>query len=95
MNPENREAKTWADLRAHAALQISPGFPDRVLREARARAMAVPSPFSQLILSATTAALCFLAVAIVDSRTSRAAAAANLADWQQIASTSEELAQAQ
>ncbi len=94
MNPESHEAKTWAQLHAHAAAQLSPGFPDRVLRESRARAMAAPSLLRQFALSAATAALCFLAVAFVDARTS-SAAASNLADWQQIASASEELAQAQ
>jgi hypothetical protein len=95
MKSENRETRTWASFHTHAAAQLSSGFPDHVLREARARAIAVPSLLSQVAISAATAALCFLAVAIVDARTSRATAASNVADWQQIVSASEELAQAQ
>jgi hypothetical protein len=95
MNPETREVRAWAALNARAAAQISPGFAGRVVREARARALREPSLAGQLMLGAVTAALCFLAIAIFDARASRAAGANNLADWQQIASASEELAQAE
>lgn len=95
MNPENQEAKAWAILRSHGAAQLAPGFPDRVLRESLARAAAAPSLFGQFALSVATAALCFLAVAIFDARTSSAATETNQADWQQIASASDNLSQAQ
>jgi len=95
MNPETQETKAWAILRAHGAAQLSPGFPDRVLRESRARALASPSLFGQFALSAATAALCFLAVAIFDAQNSSVATETNQADWQQIASASDNLSQAQ
>ncbi len=95
MNPEHNDSAAWGALRARGGDRLSPGFADRVIREARARVLSTPGPLSQFILGAATAALCFLAVAVADARNSRSAAAGNLADWQQIASASAELAQAQ
>lgn len=95
MNPETQETKAWAILRSHGAAQLAPGFPDRVLRESRAQAAAAPSLFGQFALSAATAALCFVAVAIFDAQTSGPATASNQADWQQVASASDNLSQAQ
>jgi hypothetical protein len=85
MNPEN----AWNSLRAHAAAQLKPGFPDRVLRAARAGAEAAPSLLGQFALSAATAALCFLAVALFNAQTTRAEAESSLAAWQDIASASQ------
>jgi hypothetical protein len=95
MNPENEGSSTWAALRERGGDRLSAGFADRVLREARARVLSTPGLTTQFILGAATAALCFLAVAVADAGNSRAAAAVNLADWQQIASASAEFAQAQ
>ena len=89
MNPENQ---AWLRLRDHAAAQIHAGFADRVLRRARE---AVPSLAASFFLSAATAALCLLAVALFERPAHRAAEASNLADWQQIAASSEMLADAQ
>lgn len=89
MNPENQ---AWLRLREHAAAQISPGFAERVLRATRQGA---PSLAGAFILSAATAALCLLVVALIERPSHRAVAASNLADWQQIASASEMLADAQ
>lgn len=95
MNPESQENRAWNDLHTFGAAQLPFGFADRVLREARARAGAMPSLFGQFALSAATAALCFIAVAIWDASSPRAAAASSLAGWQQIAAASQDLAQAQ
>ena len=95
MNPETPASQAWAALRARGAAQLSPGFAGRVLRESAARAGAAPSLAGQFALSAATAALCFLVVAIFDAQSSPVAPDASQADWQQIASASDSLSQAQ
>ena len=86
MNPESR---AWESLRLHASAQLRTGFADRVLRAARQGVEAAPSIFSQFALSAATAALCFMAVAVFEASHTSAASDQNLADWQDIASASD------
>lgn len=76
-------------LREHAAAMISPGFPDRVLRAARARA--TPLLVSQFAMCAATAALCLAAVAIYNSKSSAAENAKNLAGWNEVAAQANDL----
>ena len=68
---------------------ISPGLPDRVLRAARSH----PSPLmvSHFAMCAATAALCLMAVALYDARTSGDEDAQNLAGWNDIAAQAGEL----
>ena len=62
------ETRAWAQLQRHASAQLRPGFADRVVRAARAGAEAVPSLLSIFTLSAATAALCLLAVTLLNTR---------------------------
>jgi hypothetical protein len=89
MKPEH---EAWTRLRDHAASQISPGFPDRVLRAARAR----PSPLfvAHFAMCAATAALCLAAVAIYRSGFS-GDDAANQAGWSEVAAQASDLEQGQ
>jgi anti-sigma factor RsiW len=89
MKPEH---EAWASLREHAASLITPGFPDRVLRAARAR----PSPLfvAHFAMCAATAALCLAAVAIYQSGVS-GDDATNQAGWSEIAAQANELDQGQ
>lgn len=73
-----------------AARRLPPDFADRVLRAARGGAERMPSLFSQCMLSAATVALCFLAIAFFQSRTSQSQDSGSLADWQQFASAAED-----
>jgi negative regulator of sigma E activity len=74
---------TWRQLDASAARQLRPGFADRVLRMARAAAE-VPSLSSHFALSAATAAVCLVAVVLVQDRSAQLADERNLADWERI-----------
>jgi len=89
MKPEH---EAWARLREHAASQITPGFPDRVLRAAYAK----PSPLfvAHFAMCATTAALCLAAVAIYQSGFS-GDDATNQAGWSEIAAQANDLDQGQ
>jgi hypothetical protein len=88
MNPEH---EAWMRLREHAASQLKPGFPDRVLVAARAR----PSPLfvAHFAMCAATAAACLAAVALYQSRLSGDEEATNLAGWNEIVAQSNDLAQ--
>ena len=74
---------TWLQLNASASRQLGPGFADRVLRLARAAAE-VPSLGSHFALSAATAAVCLVAVVLVQDRSAQLADERNLADWERI-----------
>ncbi len=89
MNPDF-EVRSWSRLRARAASQIRPGFADRVVRAARSAAERAPSLLGQLMLSAATATLCFLAVAVVHTAKIRQQSHRNLAVWQDIAPTADD-----
>jgi hypothetical protein len=88
MKPEDQ---AWMSLRDHAASQIKPGFPERVLRAARSH----PSPLfvAQFAMCAATAALCLAAVALYQSGVSHDEEATNLAGWNEIAAQSTDLEQ--
>ena len=90
MKPED---VAWARLRQHAAAQLPAGFPDRVLRAARAGAAAVPSFFSQFAIGAATAGVCLLVVAFFYARAAGVENDQNLASWQEIAADADDLAQ--
>jgi len=77
------EDQAWMSLRDHAASQIKPGFPERVLRAVRAQ----PSPLfvAQFAMCAATAALCIAAVALYQSGVSRDDEAKAIAGWNEIA----------
>lgn len=85
----NTEDQAWKSLRAHAAAQISPGFPDRVLRQARAQAS--PLFVTHFAMCAATAALCLLAVALYHARGSADEEAQSAAGWNEIAAQSVDL----
>jgi hypothetical protein len=85
------ENHAWERLREHAASQISPGFPDRVLRAARAAAS--PLLISHLAMCAATAAVCLVAVALYDARISGDEDATNIAGWGEIAAQASDLEQ--
>ncbi len=94
MNPE-LENQAWRRLRTYAAGRISPGFAERVVRAARAGVEAAPSLLGQFLLGAATAAACALVVVVVHSRATRVQDESSLADWQQIASSADDLSQTQ
>jgi negative regulator of sigma E activity len=87
------EHDAWASLREHAASQISPGFPDRVLRAARMR----PSPLfvAHFAMCAATAAICLAAVAIYQTGFSGDDNAKNQAGWSEISAQANDLEQGQ
>jgi hypothetical protein len=89
MKPEHQ---AWTSLREHAASQIKPGFPDRVLRAACAP---VPAPLfvAHFAMCAATAAACLAAVALYQSRVSGDDDAINIAGWNEIAAQSNDLEQ--
>ena len=89
MKPEH---EAWTALREHAASQITPGFPERVLRAARLR----PSPLfvAHFAMCAATAALCIAAVAIYQSGV-HGDDAKNQAGWSEIAAQANDLEQGQ
>jgi hypothetical protein len=80
MKPEH---EAWMRLREHAASQLTPGFPERVLRAARART--APLFVSHFAMCATTAAICLAAVALYQSKISGDDDSTNLAGWSEIA----------
>jgi hypothetical protein len=86
------EHEAWIRLREHAASRLTPGFPDRVLRAARARP---PSPLfvAHFAMCAATAAACLAAVALYQSRLSADDEAKNLAGWSDIAAQASDLEQ--
>jgi hypothetical protein len=88
MRPEN---EAWARLRENAAAQISPGFPDRVLRAARTAAS--PLFVSHFIMCAATAAVCLVAVALYDARVSSDEDAQSVTGWGEIAAQASDLEQ--
>ena len=85
------ENQAWARLREHAAGRISPGFPDRVLRAARASAS--PLLVSHFAMCAATAAACLVAVALFQSRVSGDEDAQSIAGWGEIAAQANDLDQ--
>ncbi|MEO6005929.1 MAG: hypothetical protein ABIZ04_12445 [Opitutus sp.] len=87
MKPESYAWKAHDD---HAASLLRPGFAERTLRAARAVA---PTFFSQCILSAATASLCFVVVTFVHTRVTENETARNLAGWEQLANETETLGQ--
>ena len=91
----NLETEVWQRLNDRAARQLSVDFADRVLRAARQDAEPATSFISQFMLSAATAALCFLAIALYQSQATQSQDSHSLADWQQIASAADEVALAQ
>lgn len=84
MNPEHQ---AWNQLRSTGAAQLRPGFADRVLREVREKVEAAPSLISQFMVSAAMVALCFAAIAFVESRHAAADDSSN--QWQEIATSSD------
>ena len=78
-------------LREHAASQLTPGFPDRVLRAARART--APLFVSHFAMCAATAAICLAAVALYQSGVSHDDEAKAIAGWNEIAAQASDLEQ--
>jgi hypothetical protein len=68
---------------------ITPGLPDRVLRAARAGSS--PLLVSHFAMCAATAALCLVAVALFNVRSSGDEDAQSLAGWNDIATQAGEL----
>ena len=64
--------------------------PGSTLRAAR---VLVPTPFSQFVLSAATAAACLLVVFLAHQRSTQLETARNLAGWQEIAAETRNLGQ--
>jgi hypothetical protein len=88
------EPEVWRQMEAQAAGALRPGFADRVVRAVRAALPAqMPSLFSQLALSAATAAVCMLAVVYLHDRTTRLQDERSLADWQRLAADAQDLDQ--
>ena len=85
------ENQAWARLREHATAQITPGFPERVLRAARAGA--TPLFVSHFAMCAATAAICLVAVALYDARVSSDDDAQSIAGWGEIAAQASDLEQ--
>lgn len=84
------ESHAWFVLQQHAASLLRPGFAERTLRAAREVA---PTLFSQLALSAATAAVCMAAVVFVNDRMTARETARNLAQWQAVAAEAEQFGQ--
>lgn len=85
------EDQAWRRLREHAAAQIAPGFPERVLRAARERAS--PLVVSHFALCVATAAMCLVAVALYHDRASGDEDAQSIAGWGEIAAQASDLEQ--
>jgi hypothetical protein len=85
------ENQAWERMREHAASLIAPGFPDRVLRAARARTS--PLFIAHFAMCAATAAVCLVAVALYHARASGDEDAQNIAGWGEIAAQSNDLEQ--
>lgn len=86
------ESEAWTQLQAYAAGRLRPGLAERVLREARAR-QEMPSLRQQFFVSMATAAFCLGVFAVVHMHTVRAANARALADWHEIATDAQYVAQ--
>ena len=67
---EKLKNQAWARLREHAAAQITPGFPERVLRPRAPRPRRLF--IAHFAMCAATAAACLVAVALYHARVSRA-----------------------
>ena len=80
----------WRQLHARGADQLRPGFAERVLRAARAAAE-MPSLSSQFALSALTAVVCLAAVVFLHQHSIDQADARNLAEWEQIVASIEDV----
>jgi len=78
------QPEVWRQLQAHASRQIRPGFAERVLRAAR-KVPGVPSLIDQFAFSICTAAVCVLAILLIEARSTSIENERNLASWQQIA----------
>ena len=85
------ENKAWALLREHAAAQIAPGFPERVLQAARAAAS--PLFIAHFAMCAATAAVCLVAVALYNARISGDENAQSIAGWGEITAQANDLEQ--
>jgi hypothetical protein len=85
------ENQAWERLREHASAQIAPGFPDRVLRAARAGAS--PLFIAHFAMCAATAAVCLAAVALYHARVSSDENAQSIAGWGEIADQANDLEQ--
>jgi hypothetical protein len=84
------EYEAWMRLQEHAASRISPGFPDRVLRAARAHAS--PLVVTQFGMCVATAALCIVAILLFDSKAS-SDDASSIAGWSEITAQANDLEQ--
>lgn len=89
MNPDK---KAWCCLCDFAETQLSAGFVDRTVCAAR---KPTPSPSGQMLLSASTAMLCAIAVVVFFSQSTRAESSRNIAGWQQIAAANDDSGQPQ
>jgi hypothetical protein len=88
------QPEAWCQMEAHAADILRPGFANRVIRAVRAALPAqMPSLFSQVALSAATAAVCMLAVVYLHDRTTRLKDERSLAGWRQLAADAQDLDQ--
>ncbi|MDO8539820.1 MAG: hypothetical protein Q7S40_05210 [Opitutaceae bacterium] len=83
-------AESWQQLFALGAVQLRIGFAERVLRAAR-NVPGVPSFLDQFVLSAGTAAVCALAVFLIQSHNTEIENEQNLASWQQIAMVAQDV----
>lgn len=84
------EPYAWMALHEHAAHQLSPGFAQRTIAAARRVA---PTLTSQVLVSLATAAVCLVAIYMVDAHLTKLETARNLAGWQQLADEVEYLGQ--
>lgn len=84
------EDKAWNSLFERGASRLRPGFPDRVMRATRAYASS-PLFVSQFAVCAATAALCLVAVALYNNRSSVDENAKSLAGWNDVAAQAGEL----
>ena len=85
------EHQAWEGLRRHAAAQIAPGFPERVLRAVRARSS--PLFVAHFAMCAATAAMCLVAVALYHAGASGDEDAQSIAGWGEIAAQASDLDQ--
>jgi hypothetical protein len=84
------EYEAWMRLQEHAASQLTPGFPDRVLRAARTHA---PLFVTEFAMCAATAGLCLVAVVLFNARSSAADDASSIAGWSEISAQATDLEQ--
>jgi anti-sigma factor RsiW len=90
MKPEH---EAWKRLHEHAAAQLTPGFPERVLRASRSRTRTPPLFVAHFAMCAATAAACLAAVALYQSGVSGDEDATSLAGWNEIAAQANDLEQ--